>query len=106
MATLTIITPEEIAARKKSPRQQQREERERMITSYVHQLSKTRAGYGGEIILTEGEDKLKIRALLKEAATRSKIQVRLLPRRDPSRIVFLVESPAPAKRGRPKQTSA
>jgi hypothetical protein len=90
MAELKLFTPEEIAERKKPKRQQKREAKERMIADYKSGLTGAKPGYGGEISLGDGEDKRKVRSLLKEAATRSGLQLRFRPIKDASRIEFSV----------------
>jgi hypothetical protein len=94
VAELKLFTPEELAERKKPKRQQKREAKERMIEQYSSQLAGAKPGYGGEIALGDGEDKRKIRSLLKEAATKSGLQLRFRPIKDSSRIEFsVIENP-------------
>ncbi|GIV96342.1 MAG: hypothetical protein KatS3mg057_0999 [Herpetosiphonaceae bacterium] len=102
MAELKLFTPEELAERRKPRRQQRREAKERTIEQFREQLERAGPGYGGEVVLEEGDDKRKTRGLLKEAATRAGLQLRFRPIKDPSRIEFSVvegEEEQPTRRG-------
>lgn len=102
MAELKLYTPDELAERKKPKRQQKREAKERIIETYRAQLTEAQPGYGGEILLEEGEEKRKIRGILKEAAARNGLQLRFRPIKDPKRIEFSViqkEEQTSARRG-------
>ena len=90
MAKLQLFTPEEIAERKKPKRQQKREAKERQIAAYAGSLKGAKPGFGGEIQLDDGDDKRKVRSVLKEAAARTGIQLRFRPIKDQSRIEFSV----------------
>jgi hypothetical protein len=90
MAELKLFTPDEIAERAKPKRQQKREAKERMVSGYASQLQGCRPGFGGEVVLSEEDDKRKIRSLLKEAAGRTKLQLRFRPIKDSGRIEFSV----------------
>lgn len=111
MAEFTLWTPEEMQERAKPKRTQQRESRERAIAEYSEYFKNAQPGYGGQVVLGDEEDKRKIRALVREAATRNSLTLRFRPIKDKNRIEFLVIDPAKqparkntgARRGRPKK---
>ncbi len=111
MPEFTLWTPEEMQERAKPKRTQQRESRERAIAEYGAYFQTARPGFGGQVVLSDDEDKRKIRALVREAATRSNLSLRFRPIKDKNRIEFIVidpsKQPAPrntgGRRGRPKK---
>lgn len=111
MAEFTLWTPEEMQDRAKPKRTQQREARDRAIAEYSTFFASAQPGYGGQLVLGDDEDKRKIRALVREAATRNNLSLRFRPIKDKNRIEFLVIDPEKqpsrrntgARRGRPKK---
>ncbi len=76
MATMNILTPEELAARDRHPglnesgRGRKRSpERSRMIEGYRELLAQATPGYGVDVLLSEDEDKGLVRRQLKAAAS-------------------------------------
>lgn len=114
MAEFTLWTPEEMNDRAKPKRTQQRENRERALAEYGEHFQSAQPGFGGQVTLSDEEDKRKIRALVREAAARNNLTLRFRPIKDKNRIEFLVidpeKQPAPrtggARRGRPKKKTA
>ncbi|HYF65489.1 MAG TPA: hypothetical protein VD886_21865 [Herpetosiphonaceae bacterium] len=111
MAEFTLWTPEEMQDRAKPKRAQQREARDRAIAEYSAFFASAQPGYGGQLVLGDDEDKRKIRALVREAASRNNLSLRFRPIKDKNRIEFLVIDPEKqpsrrntgARRGRPKK---
>jgi hypothetical protein len=111
MAEFTLWTPEEMQDRAKPKRTQQREARDRAIAEYSTFFASAQPGYGGQLVLGDEEDKRKIRALVREAASRNNLSLRFRPIKDKNRIEFLVIDPEKqpsrrntgARRGRPKK---
>jgi hypothetical protein len=112
MAKFTLWTPEQMQERSKPKRMQQREARERAIAEYSEYLKGATPGFGGQLELDSGEDKRKVRAMVREAADKHGLNLRFRPIKDKTRIEFHVtdteEQPkAPAggtRRGRPKKS--
>ena len=112
MAEFTLWSPEEMQERAKPKRAVQRETRERIIAEYTNYFQNAKAGFGGQVVLGDDEDKRKLRALVREAAGRSNLVLRFRPIKDKNRIEFLVIDPQSqparktgARRGRPKKKS-
>lgn len=111
MAEFTLWTPEEMQDRAKPKRTQQREARDKAIAEYSEYFASAQAGFGGQVTLGDEEDKRKIRALVREAATRNHLSLRFRPIKDKNRIEFLIMDPEKqtqrrntgARRGRPKK---
>ena len=114
MATLNILTPEEIAAREQKPRTRGRigrrrsEARTRIIESFKAELQDATPGYGVDVTLSEGEDKRLVRQNLKAAADELGIALDFRPIKDKSRMHVRVISPEekaamPVRGGRPKK---
>lgn len=110
MPELNIWNLDDMAERAKPKRQRKREERERMVQTYREYFKNVKPGFGGEVLLSEEEDKRKIRMLIREAAEQQGINLRFRPIKDAQRIEFRVlpkedkTSSTGAKRGRPRKT--
>ncbi len=113
MAELIVLTPEQLAERDQ-PRgrgrggRQRREARTRIIDAYKASLQVAEPGYGGDVLLEEGDEKRVVRLNLKAAAEELGLALDFRPVRDPSRLHFRVitldERAARARRGgRPRK---
>ena len=113
MAKLTLLTPEEAKARDekpKKPRQgrQRSPERLRMLEEYRQALQGAAPGYGGDVILAEGEQKRVVRLLINEAAESLGLALSYRPRRDANLMRFDVisqeeKAARPKRGGRPRK---
>ncbi|WP_026369752.1 hypothetical protein [Kallotenue papyrolyticum] len=100
MPQVHIYTPEELAEREKKPRgrsgRRRSEERVRAIEFFKAQLQGAQPGYGGEVLLEEGEEKRTVRQNLKIAAQELGLALAFRPIKDRSRIQFRVITPEEA----------
>ena len=113
MATITLLTPEEIAERdrpKPRPRmgRQRSPERTRIIEEYKQVLEQTEPGWAGDVELASGEEKRVVRTNLAEAASELGKALDFRPRRDATRIYFRVitleeKAARPKRGGRPRK---
>ncbi|HEY1016736.1 MAG TPA: hypothetical protein VGE07_28750 [Herpetosiphonaceae bacterium] len=113
MPEFTLWTPDEMKEREKPKRLQQKEAKERAISEFASYFQNAGPGFGGQLVLSENDDKRKLRALVREAASRHNLSLRFRPIKDKGRIEFSVVDPggAPKKssppagkgRGRPKK---
>ena len=117
MATLNILTPDELANREQKPRTRGRigrrrsAARTRIIESFKAELQDAEPGYGVDVTIGEGEDKRVVRMNLKAAADELGIALDFRPIKDKSRmhirIVSLEEKAAmPPRGGRPRRAQA
>jgi hypothetical protein len=116
MATLQIITPEELVARQRKPKGRGRsgrrrsEARQQVIDQFKHALASAEPGYGGDLLLDEGEEKRVVRQSLKAAAEELGKALDFRPIKDKSRIHFRIITPEekaakPKRGGRPKKNA-
>ena len=114
MAEIRILTPDDLAARAVKPSGRGRggrrrsEERSRIIESYKQALRDATPGFGGDVALSEGEEKRLVRQNLKAAAQELGKALDFRPVKDTSRIHFRVitleeHAARPKRGGRPKQ---
>ena len=113
MAKVTLLTPEDIKAREEKPKKarmgrQRSPERVRMLEQYRQVLQSAAPGYGGDVVLAEGEQKRVVRLLINEAAESLGLALSYRPRRDPNLMYFDVISPEekaarPKRGGRPRK---
>ncbi len=108
MATINILTPEELAHREQKSgskgvgRGRRRSaERTRSIEGFKAVLGQAHPGYGADVLLSEGEDKLLVRRNLKVAADELGIALDFRPTKDKGRIHFRVIT-LEEKAGKPK----
>ncbi len=115
MADIHIVTPEELHEREHQPTgrsgRRRSEERTRIIEAYKATLQDVQPGYGGDVVLEEGEEKRSVRQNLHEAAQELNLALDFRPIRDPMRMHFRVITPEeaaqrPQRGGRPRKTSA
>jgi hypothetical protein len=114
VATITLLTPEQVAEREQKPKGQGRsgrrrsEERTRIIEDYKAMMRGVEPGYGADVLLAEGEDKKKTRQNLKAAADELNVALDFRPIKDKSRIHFRFITPEqraakPKRSGRPRK---
>src|SRR4051812_17175148 len=112
MAVITILTPEQLAERERKPEGRPRSGRRRspertaIIESYKAALQEAQPGYGGDMLLAEGEEKRLVRQNLKAAADELNLALDFRPIKDPTRIHFRVitheeRAARPRRGGRP-----
>ncbi len=117
MATIRLLTPEELAEREKKPEGRKRsgrrrsEERQRIIEAYKETLKDAEPGFGADVVLAAGEEKRLVRLNLKTAADELGKALDFRPIKDTSRIHFRVITPEekaakPKRGGRPKKKAA
>jgi hypothetical protein len=106
MADIHILTPEELQQREQKPAgrtgRRRSEERTRFIEAYKAALQNVQSGFGGDVVLAEGEQKRVVRNNLKEAAKELNLALSFRPIRDPMRMHFRVITPEEAAQ-RPQQ---
>ncbi len=113
MAEITLLTPEQVAEREQKPKGQKRSgrrrsaERTRMIEEFKSVLRQAQPGYGGDVLLNEGEDKRIVRQNLKAAADELQKALDFRPIKEKSRIHFRVitldeKAAKPPRGGRPR----
>jgi hypothetical protein len=114
MAEIVILTPDELVAREQKPKGTKRsgrrrsEERTRIIEAYKEKLQDAEPGYGGDVILEEGEDKRVVRQNLKVAADELNKSLEFRPIKDKTRIHFRLitaeeKAAKPKRGGRPRK---
>ena len=114
MAEIRILSPDELAAREQKPKGRNRsgrrrsEERTRIIEEFKAQMRDAQPGYGGDVLLAEGEDKRMVRQNLKAAADELNQALEFRPIKDKTRIHFRVITPEekaakPRRGGRPRK---
>ncbi len=114
MATLNILTPEEIAAREQKPASGRRSgrkrspERTRIIEEFKVGLAQATPGYGADVVLGEDEDKRIVRQNLKAAADELGIALDFKPIKTKNLIQFRVmaleeKAARPTRSGRPRK---
>jgi hypothetical protein len=114
MATIIILTPEQLAERERKPAGSTRLGRRRspartaIIESYKTVLQEAEPGFGGEMHLADGEDKRLVRQNLKAAANELNLALDFRPVKNPTRIYFRVITPEeyaarPRRGGRPRK---
>ncbi len=113
MATLNILTPEELEKREQKPERRRTgrrrsAERNRIIESFKAALQDATPGYGVDVTLSETEDKRLVRQNLKAAAEELGIALDFRPIKDKSRMHVRVITPAekaarPSRSGRPRK---
>lgn len=112
MAELIVLTPEQLAerdqprARGRSGRRRS-EARTRIIQTYKASLQAAEPGFGGEVLLEEGEEKREVRLNLQAAAEELGIALDFRPVKDATRLQFRVITPEaraarPRRGGRPR----
>jgi len=94
MAKIVLLTPEENEARRIPKRRLEREARERQIGEWMELLRSVAPGWAGDVELEEGDEKKKVRLMLKEAAERLGLMLRFRPLKDGQRMQFEVIDPA------------
>jgi hypothetical protein len=113
MADIHILTPEALQEREQKPAgragRRRSEERTRFIEAYKAALQNAQPGFGGDVVLQEGERKRIVRNNLKEAAKELNLALTFRPIRDPMRMHFRVITPEeaaqqPQRGGRPRKT--
>ena len=109
MATLNILTPEELQNRDQKPERRRTgrrrsEARNRIIESFKAELQDATPGYGVDVTLSDGEDKRLVRQNLKAAADELGFALEFRPIKIKNRIHFRVitleEKAAMPPRGR------
>ena len=114
MAKIQIFSPEELAAREQPPKEKGRsgrrrsEERTRIIEEYKQIMQGIEPGYGGDVTLSEDEEKRIVRLNLATAAAELGIALDFRPIKDKSRIHFRVitieeRARRPKRGGRPRK---
>ena len=73
MATLNILTPEELVTREQKPKgvgrgRRRSLKRSRIIEGFKEVLQQAKSGYGADVLLSEDEHKRTVRTNLKDAA--------------------------------------
>jgi hypothetical protein len=113
MADIRIVTPQELQEREQKPTgrrgRARSEERSRFIEAYKAALQDAQPGYGGDVLLQEGEQKRTVRNNLQEAAKELNLALTFRPIKDPMRMHFRVITPEeaaqkPQRGGRPRKT--
>ena len=97
MATLNILTPEELASRQQKSRskgvgrgRRRSAERTRIIEGFKEVLQQAEPGYGADVLLSEDEDKRTVRTNLKDAAGELGLALEFHPFKDKRRMHFRV----------------
>ncbi len=97
MATLNILTPEEIAAGEQKSRskgvgrgRKRSLKRSRIIEGFKEVLQQAKPGYGADVLLGEGEHKRTVRTNLKDAAGELGLALEFHPFKDKRRMHFRV----------------
>ena len=97
MATLNILTPEELASREQKSRskgvgrgRRRSAERTRIIEGFKEVLQQAEPGYGADVLLEEDEHKRTVRTNLKDAAGELGLALEFHPFKDKSRMHFRV----------------
>jgi hypothetical protein len=112
MADIRIVTPQELQAREQKPPgragRQRSPERTRIIEEYKATLQDVQPGFGGDVMLEEGEQKRIIRQNLQEAAKELNLALDFRPIKNPMRMQFRVITPEeaaqkPRRGGRPRK---
>ena len=113
MATLSLLTPDELAQREQQPAtrksgRRRSAERTRIIEGFKTALQNAEPGYGADVLLDEGEDKRIVRQNLKAAADDLGIALDFRPIKVKNRIHFRIITPEekaarPYRGGRPKK---
>ena len=114
MATITVLTREQIAERETKPAggvrpgRRRSPERIRIIEEFKAVLQQAEPGYGADVSLAESEDKRIVRLNLKAAAEEVGLVLDFRPIKDKSRIHFRVITPEekaakPRRGGRPRK---
>src|SRR5918998_6782756 len=98
MATLNILTPEQLENREQKPPRgrvgrRRSAERNRIIEAFKAELQDATPGYGVDVTLSEGEDKRLVRQNLKAAADELGIALDFRPIKDKNRMHFRVITP-------------
>ncbi len=115
MADIRIFTPQELQEQEQKstgrPGRQRSPERTRIIEEYKAALQDVQPGYGGDVVLAEGEEKRTVRLNLKEAAQELNLALDFRPIKNPMRMHFRGITPEeaaqqPRRGGRPRKTSA
>ena len=97
MTQIRLLSPDELAAREQKPPRQRggrrrSPERTRLIEAYKVALQGAPPGSGGDMLLTAGEEKRRVRKDLREAASELQLALAFRPTKDPTRIHFRVLS--------------
>lgn len=113
MAEIRLLSPEELATReqkttKRRSGRRRSHEREQIIAQYKDALMGAQPGFGGEVVLTEGEEKRLVRMNLTTAAAEIGKALEFRPIKDKTRIHFRVitleeRAAKPKRGGRPKK---
>ena len=97
MATLNILTPEELARREQKSRskgvgrgRRRSAGRTRIIDGFKEVLQQAEPGYGADVLLGEGENKRTVRTNLKDAAGELGLALEFHPCKDKRRLHFRV----------------
>src|SRR3954454_20137432 len=93
MATLQMVTPQELEARAKKTGRKGRQrsaQRTTSIESFKTQLEGAEPGYGGDVLLTDDEEKRFVRQNLKAAADEMGFALDFRPIKKPNRMHFRV----------------
>ncbi len=97
MATLNILTPEELAHRDQKSRskgvgrgRRRSLKRSRIIEGFKEVLQQAKSGYGADVLLSEDEDKRTVRTNLKDAAGELGLALEFHPFKDKHRMHFRV----------------
>jgi hypothetical protein len=113
MAEITLLTPEQLAARRKPKGQgrsgrQRSPERTRIIETYKAMMQDAQPGFGADVFLTEDEDKKQVRRNLKAAAEELNLALDFRPQKNQSRLHVRFITPEekaaqPKRTGRPRK---
>ncbi|HZG68003.1 MAG TPA: hypothetical protein VEZ12_14755, partial [Herpetosiphonaceae bacterium] len=115
MATLNILTPEELASRDQKSRskgvgrgRRRSAERTRIIEGFKEVLQQAEPGYGADVLLGEDEHKRTVRQNLKAAADELGMALEFRPIKVKNRIHFRVitleeKAALPKRPGRPRK---
>ena len=114
MATIQLLTLEELQARERKPKGKGRTgrrrspERQQIIDQFKQALHGVAPGFGGDVTLVEGEEKRVVRLNLKEAAREIDLHLAFRPIKDKSRITFRIitaeeQAARPRRGGRPRK---
>ena len=113
MASIQILTPEELVARDQKPNRarsgrRRSPERTRIVEEYKTVLQPASPGFGGDVTLGADEDKRLVRQNLKTAAEELGKALEFRPIKDKSRIHFRVitreqQAAKPKRGGRPRK---
>ena len=95
MATLNILTPEELVTREQKPKgvgrgRRRSLKRSRIIEGFKEVLQQAKSGYGADVLLSEDEDKRTVRTNLKDAASELGLALEFHPFKDKRRMHFRV----------------